>query len=101
LAKSNWEDYLANLPEKWDSVRKLWFELKKKVKDLKIPAGGPAGDEFELAWNTPKYYLDIDVSDTFSWFFWDKETGEELEEEGLAEPSDELIRLLELVSSLK
>ena len=102
-----WQTYLSNLtddpvslsPEYAKSIRIVWSKLTSLVENIQPPAAAPGGDlGFQLAWNTTKFYLDVDIAPDghFEWFFSDKRTKLELgsEDDLLTEPPEELVRLL-------
>ena len=106
-----WLSYLSRLteepvklsPEHATAVRVVWSKLSSLVGNIRPPAATPGGDlGFQLAWNPPGYYLDIDIASDghFEWFFVDRGTKKELgsDDDRLTEPSEELVRLLVRVS---
>ncbi len=106
-----WFSYLSRLteepvklsPEHAHAVRVVWSKLSTLVENIRPPAATPGGDlGFQLAWNPPGYYLDIDIASDghFEWFFVDRGTKKELgsDDDLLTEPPEELVRLLVRVS---
>ena len=102
-----WISYLSRLSESpvglpkdhARAVRIVWSNLASRVVNIRPPAATPCGElGFQLAWNTPRYYLDIDIdqSGRFEWFFRDKVSKEELgsDDDLLEYPPERLIQLL-------
>lgn len=76
---------LFHSPEEYGVSRKLveevvriWDLLRSKVDTIPLPIMGPGGElGFQMAWNTDRYYIDIDISEegNIEWYARDKVTG--------------------------
>jgi hypothetical protein len=84
--ENKWKEYLANLSNEpvglsikhAQSVRDLWRKIESTIADVPLPIASMGGElGFQLAWNTERFYLDIDIAESgeYEWFFFDRKIG--------------------------
>ena len=102
---SRWLSYLHNLTEEPICLSKeyanvvisIWEKLEAHVANIELPTAYPGGDlGFQLVWNKPNYYLDIDIAPDgkFDWFFMDRRSGKDYSGAGINEPSERLVQII-------
>lgn len=102
------EDEPVSLSEKHAcAVREVWGRITDEVdglgddnfRPLSLPIAGPGGEQgFQVAWNTKRFYLDIDIAEdgSFEWYCLDRETGVDCgsDYKPIKKPPKQLLELL-------